>query len=87
MGSAADALVGAAQPAGAGRWDIENKLGVEVPFGQDGASMAPLTTEAPLVWLDLLLPQVNTCFCTQSQKLDFEDKFGDCCNGAFAGKF
>ena len=69
MGMAADALVGAAQPAGAGRWDIENKVGVEVTFGQDGASAAPLATEPSIVWLDLLLPQVNACFCTQSDEL------------------
>lgn len=54
MGSAADALLAAAQPAGAGSWDLENKVGLAVAFGQ-GAD------KAPVVWLDLLLPQARPC--------------------------
>ena len=54
MGSAADALLAAAQPAGAGSWDLENKVGLSVAFGQDAG-------KAPMVWLDLLLPQARPC--------------------------
>ena len=54
MGSAADALLAAAQPAGAGSWDLENKVGLAVAFGQ-----AP--DKAPVVWLDLLFPQARPC--------------------------
>lgn len=54
MGSAADALLAAAQPAGAGSWDLENKVGLAVAFGL-GAD------KAPMVWLDLLLPQARPC--------------------------
>ena len=54
MGSAADALLAATQPAGAGSWDLENKVGLAVAFGL-GAD------RAPVVWLDLLLPQARPC--------------------------
>ncbi|KAK9826371.1 hypothetical protein WJX81_003941, partial [Elliptochloris bilobata] len=51
MGSAADALVVASTPAGAVRWDLEDKVGLQVAFGQGAGKQ-------PLVWLDLMLPQV-----------------------------